>query len=144
MFFCEAVVFFVNSSKGRSFSDAGNSGKHRKTRGFPRSGARKLLGKTVGTRRRMSFSVRFGADDGFCPAIVENRGRENRPNSERNRPNSERNRPNLEFTIFWRFWAASGDRKMHFSDKLVKPSGELPAPSEKYRNRPNLERNRPN
>ena len=34
MFFCEAVVLFVNSSKGRSFSDAGNSGKHRKTRGF--------------------------------------------------------------------------------------------------------------
>ena len=85
----------------------------------------------------MSFSVRFGADDGFCSGIVENRGRENRPNS-------ERNRPNLEFTIFWRFWAASGDRKMHFSDKLVKPSGELPAPSEKYRNRTNLERNRPN
>ena len=41
MVFCEAVVFLLNSSKDRSFSDAGNSGKHRKTRGFPQSGMRK-------------------------------------------------------------------------------------------------------
>ena len=41
MVFCEAVVFFANPSKDRIFSDAGNSGKHRKTRGFPRSGTRK-------------------------------------------------------------------------------------------------------
>ena len=34
-------MFFVNPSKERSFSDAGNSGKYRKTQGFPRSGTRK-------------------------------------------------------------------------------------------------------